>query len=92
MAYLPLLRQQSILRVLGMYEEVRKMLEEVRKDVSRIRGISREEYLKELYDRIQEKPETDDGADLFVLVMIIVYLAIIIGAWIYAAYHGVITI
>lgn len=72
------------------------MLEEAVKDVSRIRGISREEYLKELYDRIQEKPETagytDDGADLFVLVMIIVYLAIIIGAWIYAAYHGVITI
>lgn len=79
-----------------MYEEVRKMLEEAVKDVSRIRGISREEYLKELYDRIQEKPETagytDDRADLFVLVMIIVYLAIIIGAWIYAAYHGVITI
>lgn len=72
------------------------MLEEAVKDVSRIRGISREEYLKELYDRIQEKPETagytDDRADLFVLVMIIVYLAIIIGAWIYAAYHGVITI
>ncbi len=72
------------------------MLEEAVKDVSRIRGISREEYLKELYDRIQEKPEkagyTDDGADLFVPVMIIVYLAIIIGAWIYAAYHGVITI
>ena len=79
-----------------MYEEVRKMLEEAVKDVSRIRGISREEYLRELYDRIQEKPGragyTDDGVDLFVLVMIIVYLAIIIGAWIYAAYHGVITI
>ena len=72
------------------------MLEEAVKDVSRIRGISREEYLRELYDRIQEKPETagytNDGVDLFVLVMIIVYLAIIIGAWIYAAYHGVITI